>query len=92
MSVKVQLPPGCKGFDCKDGTKYTAKRAGGTVDVDDRHAKAINTGQYGQQHFISAKGQQSFGTKRGQYCEPCRRLWNAWNKTCPKCGIDTVTI
>lgn len=90
--MKVNLPPGCYGFDCKDGTKYTAKRPGGTVEVADRHAKAINTGQFGQQDFISAKGSQSFGTKSGQYCEPCGRLWNAWNKTCPKCGVDTVRV
>lgn len=90
--VTVQLPPGCKGLDCKDGTRYTATRAGGSVKVDERHARAINQGQYGQKDFISAKGQQSFGTKRGQYCDPCRRLWNAWNKTCPKCGAETIAV
>lgn len=92
MSVKVQLPPGCKGFDCKDGTKYTAGRAGGTVEVSDRHAKAINDGQYGQQDFISAKGALSFGTKKGKLCESCGRVWNAWNSTCPRCGCETVTV
>lgn len=90
MSVKVQLPPGCSGFDCKDGTKYTASRPGGSVTVEDRHAKAINSGQYGQQGFISGKGAQSFGTRRGMYCGPCKRLWNAWNACCPRCGAQTV--
>ncbi len=89
MSVKVQLPPGCSGLDCKDGTKYTATKPGGSVTVSDRHAAAINSGQYGDTGFISAKGAQSFGTKRGQRCEPCNRLWNAWNKTCPRCGAPT---
>ena len=92
MSVKVQLPPGCSGFDCKDGTKYTANRAGGMVEVSDRHASAINKGQYGEQDFISAKGQASFGTKKGQECPSCGRLWNAWNKVCPKCDVETVTV
>jgi len=92
MPTKVQLPPGCTGFDCKDGTKYTAERAGGSVTVDDRHASAINTGQYGQQDFISAKGSQSFGTKRGQRCTTCNRTWNAWNTTCPRCGAETTSI
>lgn len=92
MSVKVNLPPGCYGFEAKDGTKYTAGRPGGHVNVEDRHARAINQGQYGQQDFISAKGSQSFGTKTGKLCEPCGRLWNAWNSVCPKCGHDTVTI
>lgn len=92
MGVKVQLPPGCSGFDCKDGTKYKANRPGGMVEVSDRHAKAINQGQYGEKDFISAKGQVSFGTRSGQLCTPCGRLWNAWNKTCPKCGEETVTV
>lgn len=88
--MRVNLPPGCSGLDCKDGTKYTASRPGGSVDVEDRHARAINGGQYGQQGFISAKGAQSFGTRRGMYCEPCKRLWNAWSATCPRCGASTV--
>lgn len=86
MGVKVQLPPGCKGFDCADGTKYTAKRAGGTVEVSDRHASAINGGQYGETGFISAKGAMSFGTRIGRWCVDCKRLWNAWNAECPRCG------
>ena len=90
MATKVQLPPGCSGFDCKDGTKYTAPRPGGTVTVEDRHANAISAGQYGESGFISAKGAVSFGTKRGQWCPACRRVWNAWNTTCPRCGGDTV--
>ena len=91
MSVKVQLPPGCKGFDCADGTKYTANRSGGTVEVSERHAAAINGGQYGQTDFISAKGALSLGTKDGRWCRGCNRLWNAWNKTCSKCGEPTLT-
>jgi hypothetical protein len=92
VSVKVNLPPGCYGFEAKDGTKYTAKRPGGHVDVDDRHARAINQGQYGQSDFISAKGAQSFGTKTGQLCESCGRVWNAWNSHCQKCDVPTVRV
>jgi hypothetical protein len=92
VPTKVNLPPGCYGFDAKDGTRYNANRPGGHVTVDDRHARAINQGQYGQQDFISAKGAQSFGTKAGQLCESCGRTWNAWNSVCPKCDIPTVRI
>ena len=92
MSVKVNLPPGCAGFDCKDGTKYTANRPGGTVEVSDRHAKAINRSQYKDRDFISATGAQSFGTKVGQLCESCGRVWNAWNATCPRCEVPTVRM
>jgi hypothetical protein len=90
VTVKVQLPPGCSGFDCKDGTKYTAPRPGGSITVDDRHAKAINEGQFGEKGLVTATGQVSFGTKRGQRCERCARLWNAWNTECPKCGTPTT--
>lgn len=86
MTVKVKLPPGCSGFDCADGTKYTANRKGGTVEVSDRHASAINKGQYGETGFVSAKGALSFGTKEGRWCSNCNRIWNSWNKSCPRCG------
>lgn len=89
MSVKVNLPPGCSGFDCKDGTKYTANRPGGSVVVSDRHASSLNKSQYAEQDFISGKGSQSFGTKIGMECPKCHRLWNVWNTRCPKCDVET---
>lgn len=92
MSVKVQLPPGCKGFDCKDGTKYTAKKAGGQVEVSDRHAAAINGGQYGDTGLVSAKGAQSFGTRKGRWCEPCHTVWNVWTTHCNKCGAECALV
>lgn len=92
MSVKVQLPPGCSGFDCKDGTKYTANKPGGRVEISDRHADSVNKGQFGETGLVTAKGAQSFGTKTGQECPSCGRVWNAWNKVCPKCEVETVTV
>lgn len=93
MSVKVQLPPGCKGFDCKDGTKYTAARAGGSVTVSDRHAEAIKNSQFGgDANLVGNVGGETFGTKRGQRCPKDGRLWNAWNDTCPKCGTETISV
>lgn len=86
--TKVNLPPGCYGFECSDGTKYTGK-PGGSVDVLDYHADDVNKGQYGQQGFISARGALSFGTKKGRNCRSCNRVWNVWNQTCPKCDQPT---
>jgi hypothetical protein len=87
MSTKVQLPPGCYGFDCKDGTKYTG-RPGGSVTVSDRHAKALNQSQFGgDANLVGNVGRVSFGTKKTRVCAPCGgRRWNAWNETCPRCG------
>ncbi len=90
MGVKVNLPPGCYGFEARDGTKYTAKRPGGSVEVSDKHASHINKGEYASQGFISAKQATSFGTRAGRWCQRCNRLWNAWNKTCQKCGDETI--
>jgi hypothetical protein len=92
MGVKVKLPPGCSGFDCKDGVKYTANKPGGTVEVSDRHAKAIEDGQFGKTGLVSGKGAESFGTKRGRECPSCGRRWNAWNHECPKCEVETFQI
>lgn len=88
--VKVNLPPGCSGFNCKDGTRYKANKPGGTVEVSDRHADAINTGQFGEKGFISAKGALTFGTKKGRWCVACKRVWNAWSHECPRCGEATT--
>jgi hypothetical protein len=91
MAVKVNLPPGCSGFDCKDGTKYTANRLGGSVVLEDRHARAVNNGQFGEKGLVTAKGAESFGTKKSQVCPSCNRIWNAWNTHCRICGSETAS-
>lgn len=91
--MKVQLPPGCKGFDCKDGTRYTATKPGGQVTVSDRHADAIKDSQFaGDAQLIGNIGRESFGTRRTMKCPKCRRLWNAWTTECHKCGEATVEV
>lgn len=89
--TQVHLPPGCVGFDAKDGTRYTANRPGGSVTVDERHAKAINTGQFGgDANLLTATGAVTLGTKKGRECLACHRVWNVWNRDCPRCGEPTV--
>jgi hypothetical protein len=91
MVVRVNLPPGCDGLNMEDGTRYSAPQSGGTVTVADHHARAIDklsTG--GNAGLVSASFRGHLGTKRGQWCEACARIWNAWNDTCPKCGAGTV--
>lgn len=90
--VKVNLPPGCSGFNCKDGTRYKANRPGGSVEVSERHAHAINTGQFGEKGFITATNALAFGTKRGRYCERCRWVWNVWNLTCSRCSTEEEPV
>lgn len=74
-----------------DGTKYTSK-PGDRVEVSESHAKFIKTSYYGQTGIMASGERVSFGTKKvmvcGDGCTPTR--WNAWNKTCPKCGADTI--
>lgn len=89
MSAKVNLPPGCGGFTCADGTRYDA-RPGTSVVVSDRHADALDRSQYAEKDLLTAKQPLSFGTKRGRWCQACRRVWNAWNDVCPRCGAETV--
>lgn len=86
---KIQLPDGCRGLDMADGTKYTAK-PGDKVEVSDAHAKYIGTSFYGQSGIMAKGERMSFGTKRTMVCTPCKRRWNAWNDTCPKCGQPTI--
>lgn len=90
MTVRVNMPPGNSGFTMYDGTHYK-DRPGGHVDVEDHHAPAINRmlGN-GDAGLLSATGRHFIGTKNGRWCTDCRRLWNAWNDTCVKCGAPTV--
>ncbi|MFK0203678.1 hypothetical protein [Streptomyces lavendulae] len=89
MPARVHLPPGCSGLDFRDGTRYTASRPGGTVVVRDAHAAAVNAGPRRENGLLSARGAISVATKRGRWCSGCRRLWNAWSTTCPRCSADT---
>lgn len=90
MSKRVNLPPGCEGLNMQDGTRYTGK-AGGTVTVADRHASAVtrlSTG--GDAGLVDGRFKGFLGTKRGRWCGPCRRTWNAWSVTCPRCEGPTT--
>jgi hypothetical protein len=87
MPVRVNLPDGCEGLQLQDGTRYDAPRAGGAVTVSDDHARWINGGDGA---LVQASGRQFLGTKRGRWCEACRRLWQVWSVVCPRCGEATV--
>lgn len=88
MTIQVNLPPGCEGFNMQDGTRYAGK-PGQRVTVEDRHAKAI-TKQIGGDGGLAHAGFRGFlGTKKGRWCAACCRMWNAWNRECPKCGGET---
>ena len=89
MGVRVTLPPGCSGLDCADGTRYTGRK-GGTVEIEDRHAKALKHGEGITNTMLSAKGLTNIGTKRGQWCPGCNRIWQAWSDLCPRCGRPTL--
>jgi hypothetical protein len=88
MSARVELPKGCYGLECADGTKYTAD-PGGHIEVSDRHAAAIKTSQHGQIGMLSASKAYHLGTKRGRRCPRCHFLGQAWSVECPRCGTLT---
>lgn len=89
MSTRVQLPPGCSGITAEDGTKYRAPK-GGSVVLEDQHASAIKKGIGTAGQILSADFTVTIGTKRGQWCLNCKRLWQAWSLACPKCGDGTI--
>jgi hypothetical protein len=94
MSVKVQLPPGCGGVTVDDGTRYNASKSGGVVEVSDKHGREISrNNQYNGNiaGILNPNPGLVVGTKRGQRCVNCRRVWQAWSVTCPRCGLETVS-
>lgn len=84
--TRITLPDGCRGVDMATG-QYTS-RPGDTITVSTGNADLIRQRAARVRH-----GEQfAFGTRRGRACTPCRRVWNAWNATCPKCGEPTEEV
>lgn len=82
---RVTLPEGAKGV-AADG-RYTA-RPGDQVSVSPAHAAAIERFR----RSGPSRGEAfALGTKGGRLCTSCRRLWNAWNELCPRCGAKTIS-
>jgi hypothetical protein len=88
--ARVQLPPGCTGLDMADGSRVNADR-NGLVQVDDGQRSTIRRSWYGSSGVIDATEPHNIGTKKTRWCFTCQpaRAWNAWNKTCPRCGAAT---
>jgi rRNA maturation endonuclease Nob1 len=73
----------------QDGTRYTRNRRG-TIEVSDDHAVHVERQIGGEGGLAFAGGFRGFlGTRKGRWCAACRRLWNAWNHECPRCGEST---
>ena len=89
MSKKIQLPPGCGGFTSADGSRYDAK-PGTSVEVSDEHAARLRHSAHTSIGMITVDPGTAIGTKKGRYCPPCHRLWQAWSARCPRCGSPTV--
>jgi hypothetical protein len=89
VSTKITVPSGCTGLDMADGTRYDAPKQGTSIEVPAGHARAIKRSWYGQAGVITGTS-YVVGTRTGRWCEPCRRTWNAWSTSCPRCGNPTT--
>lgn len=88
MSQRVELPPGCYGLECADGTKYDGK-PGTHVEVEDRHAKAIDKSQHAGIGLLRSTRSYRLRTKAGRHCPGCGFSAQGWSLACPRCGADT---
>lgn len=75
-----------------NGRQYTADQPGGTVEVSGRDARFIGTSFYGpgQSGIMRGGPQFTIATRAGRWCTPCKRIWQAWSKSCPRCGGETT--
>jgi hypothetical protein len=95
---RVNLPPSCAGF--ADGnTKYMAVNGPGSfVNIDDtdpagkRALAKLAAQDYAQAGLVDAGPEKFFSRRKddGRWCRACNRVWNRWNRTCPKCEQETV--
>jgi len=88
----VRLPDGCSGLDMANGKRYDASQPGGTVEMTSADARYVNRSWYGQAGVMHGGPQFTVGTRRGRWCRPCRRVWQAWSSQCPRCGEATSLL
>jgi hypothetical protein len=91
---RVFLPPGCGGFADGD-RKYLAERGPGSyVNIEDGspQLKKLQAQDYASAGLVDAGPEKFFSTRKddGRWCKPCKRVWQRWSLTCPKCGRDTI--
>jgi lipopolysaccharide biosynthesis regulator YciM len=89
MSQRIELPPGCKGLDFPDGSRYGA-RPGTHVMVEDHHADQIKTSIHDAPGVLRSQRTHMLATKAGRWCVPCRFAAQIWSVECPKCGRPTT--
>jgi hypothetical protein len=87
---KVTLPDGCLGLEFSDGTKVDGRA--GAAEVTETQARDIDHSWYRRAGVMRGGVAFSFGTKAGRACRPCKRTWNAWSSTCPRCGAPTDRV
>lgn len=88
----IRLPDGCSGLDMADGRKYSAGKPGGLVEMSNTDAKYLRRSWYGQSGVMRGGPQFTLGTRRGRWCAPCKRVWQAWSADCPRCGKTTTVL
>ena len=89
MTQKIELPPGCYGTEMADGTKYTARKPGGTIDVEEHHARAIDKSQHAGIGLLRSTRTFRLATRNGRHCPQCGFSAQCWTKTCPRCHVGT---
>jgi hypothetical protein len=88
MGERVNLPPGCGGFTCLDGSRYDAK-PGTSVVLEDHHAAKLKKSQHSAIGLVTSMS-YSLGTKMGTRCPTCRFLGQAWTTECPRCHSEMI--
>lgn len=88
MGERVNLPPGCGGFTCADGTRYDAK-PGTSVTLEDKHAAKLRKSNHRAIGLVTPMS-YALGTKDGMRCPACRFLGQAWTTECPRCQTTMV--
>jgi hypothetical protein len=88
--TRINLPPGAYGLSL-GSFKTKRVKPGTSVNVDDpKILKLIKNCSNTELGILSDKELVGIKTKNGRWCQECRRLWQTWSKTCPKCSRETV--
>lgn len=91
MSTRVKLPPGCTGFRKASDNSVIDGKSGGTVTLEGPDEKSLLKSQHRAIGLVTPET-WTIGTKKGRYCVPCSRMWQAWSEVCPRCGCETEEV
>jgi hypothetical protein len=74
-----------------DGAVFKASSSG-VVSVPDEYSAELSASNAVRNGILSTSRSFGIGTRGTRRCTHCRRNWQSWSETCPKCTRPTTVV